>query len=198
VPLDQFCRTPRSTAKSRSRGEEALHTAFELRKSFVHFDDVYSQLFELLALAEIRSSSKIAFYIRSSSMRHRYRLHALPVEMSERSIERRVGAIELGKGAGMKLFETSDKATKLCFRRRVGRFISERGPPDEFGRRYLARHGRLFLDARPVLCRDRDDQSLRRSAHVRLLITDIIISMIMPTPASGHGSECGQTRLYVR
>jgi hypothetical protein len=53
--------------------------------------------------------------------------------MSERSIEGRVGAIELGKGAGMKLFETSDKATKLCFRRRVGRFISERGPPDEFG-----------------------------------------------------------------
>jgi hypothetical protein len=51
--------------------------------------------------------------------------------MSERSIEGRVGAIELGKGAGMKLFETSDKATKL--RRRVGRFISERGPPDDFG-----------------------------------------------------------------
>jgi hypothetical protein len=50
--------------------------------------------------------------------------------MSERSIEGRVGAIELGKGAGMKLFETSDK---LCFRRRVGRFISERGPPDDFG-----------------------------------------------------------------
>jgi hypothetical protein len=31
--------------------------------------------------------------------------------MSERSIERRVGATELGKGAGMKLFESSAAAS---------------------------------------------------------------------------------------
>src|ERR1700690_380715 len=98
-------------------------------------------------------------------MRRQYRSHAFPVEMSERHVEGRVGAIKLGKGAGMKLFETSDKAAQLRRRRLVGWLVIERGPPNEFGRRYLARHGRLPLDARLVLCRDRDDQSLRRQAH---------------------------------
>ena len=58
--------------------------------------------------------------------------------MSERSIEGRVGAIELGKGAGMKLFETSYEAAQLHLRLLVGWFIIERGPPDEFGSPYRA------------------------------------------------------------
>jgi len=55
--------------------------------------------------------------------------------MRECRVESRVGAVELGEGAGMQLFETRDKAAQLRRRRFVGRFIIERGPLDEFGRR---------------------------------------------------------------
>ncbi len=39
----------------------------------------------------------------------------------------------------MKLFETSGKAAQLRLRLRIRWFIIERGPPDEFGSRNLAR-----------------------------------------------------------
>jgi hypothetical protein len=48
---DWFCRMPGSSAEGGSRGEETLHAAFERRQPFVHFDNVFKQLFQLLALA---------------------------------------------------------------------------------------------------------------------------------------------------
>src|SRR5262245_42962905 len=113
--------------------------------------------------------------------------------MSERSVEGRIGAIELGKGLGMKLFETSDEAAQLRLRLRIGGFIIERSPPDEFGRRYLARLGRLSLDARLVLCRDRDNQSLRRQAHSRLQLLTSSYTCSSRRWQVLQGFECGYT-----
>ncbi len=81
------------------------------------------------------------------------RSHAVPLnpaEMRKRCVERRVGAVELGKGARMKLFENIDKAAQLRLRRFAGGLIIERGPPDEFGHRNFARQGRPFLRTRAL------------------------------------------------
>ena len=132
--LDQFCRTPGATAERRSRGEETLHTAFERRQPFVHFDDAHGQLFKLLALARYALLEQDRLFDRLQCVADTAHTR-FPVEMREGRVESRIGAVELGERVRMQLFETRDKAAQLRRRRLISRFIIERGPPDEFGRR---------------------------------------------------------------
>src|ERR1700730_3828279 len=118
--------------------------------------------------------------------------------MGERCTEGRIGAIDLGKGRGMKLLETIDKLAQLHCCLFVGGVIIERGPPHEFRRRNLARLGGLVLDPRLILRRNRDDQSLRRQAHCRLLTMDIVIYMIMSPTARARRDRHQSSRHYVR
>ena len=98
--------------------------------------------------------------------------------MSKRRVEGRVGAIELGKGAGMKLFETSDKAAQLRLRCRIGGFTIEGRPPR------LAQTRKTSEQRRPrpmqPWCLAAHAKPASREAQLRLMLARV--AQDRPTP----------------